>query len=120
MKTCVMLYVSNVEESAEFWLKYFDFSFKESFDLGETKSIVISDGQSFSMQFFQIDFIKVVSPMVSLETPSIMFTVDDFEALRQKLLADGFFVGEVQKQGTTSVCNFQDNEGRYFAMSSQG
>lgn len=119
MKTCVMLYVNNVEESAEFWLKYFEFTFEESFDLGETKSIIISDGQSFSMQFFQVDFIKVVSPMVSLETPSIMFTVNDFEGLRQNLLADGFFVGEVQVQETRLVCNFQDNEGRYLAVSSQ-
>lgn len=111
----VMLYVKNVEETATFWETYLDFTRQAEIDLGPSTSIILGNHQPFAIQLFDIEFIKQVSPEVSLETPSLMFQVADLEAVQQKLKASGTFVNEISQHGNQLSFNFADNEGRYFA-----
>lgn len=110
----VMLYVKNVEETATFWETYLGFSQTE-LDLGPSTSIILSNDKNFSLQLFDREFIKQVSPEVSLETPSLMLHVDDLAAVHQRLKTGPTFVNDISQHGDSLSFNFADNEGRYFA-----
>lgn len=111
----VMLYVKNVKETAAFWETYLDFNRQAELDLGSSTSIILGNNHPFSIQLFDIEFIKQVSPEVSLESPSLMLHVDNLEAVHQKLKTGPTFVNDISQHGDSLSFNFADNEGRYFA-----
>ena len=111
----VMLYVTNVEETATFWETYLGFTREQTLELGPSTSIVLGNNHNFSIQLFESDFIKQVSPEVSTETPSLMLKTANLEVLHTKLKTAGTFVSDITDLGGQHTFNFADNEGRYFA-----
>ncbi len=111
----VMLYVKNVEETATFWETYLGFKRQAELELGPSCSIILGNNKQFAIQLFDSEFIKQVSPEISLETPSLMLHVDDLAAVHQKLTTGNTFVNDISQQGDSLSFNFADNEGRYFA-----
>ena len=113
----IMLYVKDVEETAKFWERYLDFNRQQEIEVGPSTSIILSNDKNFAIQLFDVEFIKQVSPEISLETPSLMLHVDDLEAVHKKLKTGNTFVNDIASHGGNLSFNFADNEGRYFACS---
>ena len=117
MKTAIlMIYVENVSDTKEFWENYLGFTEEKVIDLGQSQSVVLTLENNFTVQLFEKEFIRSVSPEVSLEMPSIAFYVDDLEASHQHIAKSGNFISEIMNHGGQESFNFQDNEGHYLAV----
>ncbi|WP_153455292.1 VOC family protein [Companilactobacillus mishanensis] len=112
-----MLYVDDVELIADF--------FKDALNAEIIKKTKLQDGSfelklkvldQVNINLYNVDFIKNFSPMVSLETPSIMFLTDDVEATHEQISKYSKDVGDIMVQGCQKVFNFSDPEGHYFAI----
>lgn len=116
----VMLYVDNVEESVQFW-KTLDFKVVGENELPEGfKSFEVKpENGETSFVIFDKEFIKKYSPMVSLETPSLMFNTDDIDALYNSFKEKNVTVGELAEMSGMRVFNFADKEDNYFAVMQQ-
>lgn len=115
----VMVYVDDVEAAKEFWTTKFDFVVKETIELPEDfkgYDLAPNDDAETSMTLFSKDFIRKYSPEVSLETPSLMFEVENIEALYVECKTRGVEVGELVEIPGTKTFNFQDGQGNYFAV----
>ncbi|MQS52084.1 VOC family protein [Companilactobacillus mishanensis] len=113
----LMLYVDDVELIADF--------FKDALNAEIIKKTKLQDGSfelklkvldQVNINLYNVDFIKNFSPMVSLETPSIMFLTDDVEATHEQISKYSKDVGDIMVQGCQKVFNFSDPEGHYFAI----
>ena len=115
----VMVYVEDVEAAKEFWTTKFDFVVKETIELPEDfkgYDLAPNDDAETSMKLFSKDFIRKYSTEVSLETPSLMFEVENIEALYEESKTRGIEVGELVEIPGTKTFNFQDGQGNYFAV----
>lgn len=115
----VMVYVDDVEAAKEFWTTKFDFVVKETIELPEDfkgYDLAPNDDAETSMTLFSKDFIRKYSPEVSLETPSLMFEVENIEAVYEESKNRGIEVGELVEIPGTKTFNFQDGQGNYFAV----
>ena len=115
----VMVYVDDVEAAKEFWTTKFDFVVKETIELPEDfkgYDFAPNDDAETSMTLFSKDFIRKYSPELSLETPSLMFEVENIESLYEKSKTRGVEVGELVEIPGTKTFNFQDGQGNYFAV----
>ncbi|MGM0124108.1 hypothetical protein IGI37_001482 [Enterococcus sp. AZ194] len=114
----IMLYVDDVEGSAEFWksLGFYEFERQE---MEGTLIVEIGLSESAESRFVLYDrkFIETHSPEVALNSPSIMFASDDIVALYKRLQEQGVVMGDLVKLGEEMVFNFSDNDGNYFAVS---
>lgn len=116
--TTIMIYVDNMEESIDFWKNFFDFSETQRLSLTDTDETILltQPGGGVDLQFFTKDFIRHNSPEVSLETPSLIFDVKEFDQLYQTLKNNAYFVGDIIQHGDAPMFNFADNEQRYFVV----
>lgn len=115
----VMVYVDDVEAAKEFWTTKFDFVVKETIELPEDfkgYDLAPNDDAETSMTLFSKDFIRKYSPELSLETPSLMFEVENIESLYEESKNRGVEVGELVEIPGTKTFNFQDGQGNYFAV----
>lgn len=116
----VMLYVENVEESVKFWESIgFKVVGENALPEGFKSFEVKADKGETSFVIFDKEFIKKYSPMVSLETPSLMFNTDDIDALYNDFKEKGITVGELAEMPGMRVFNFADKEAHYFAVMQQ-
>lgn len=118
----VMLYVDHQEAVIKFWTDKVGFRIIAENTLPENfKSVEIAPHQESepSLVVFDKAFIKKYSPMVSLEPPSLMFNVNDAEALYNEFKAKGINVGELTEMPGMKVFNFSDPDENYFAVMEQ-
>ena len=118
----VMLYVDHQEAVIKFWTDQVGFKIIAENPLPENfKSVEIAPHQESetSLVVFDKAFIKKYSPMVSLEPPSLMFNVNDVEALYHEFKAKGINVGELTEMPGMKVFNFSDPDENYFAVMEQ-
>ncbi|OJG99144.1 glyoxalase [Enterococcus termitis] len=115
-----MLYVTNVEESSQFWQKI-GFVEKERDAVDGTLVVEVgpSDSSDTSIVLYDLAFIQKHSPEVAGNTPSLMFFSDDIVSLYKKMKDAGVRVGEMVQLPTGLVFNFADNDENYFAVSGQ-
>lgn len=115
----VMVYVDDVEAAKEFWKTKFDFVVKETIELPEDfkgYDLAPNEAAETTMTLFSKAFIEKYSPEVSLGTPSLMFEVENIEALYEESKTRGVEVGELVEIPGTKTFNFQDGQGNYFAV----
>ena len=115
----VMLYVDNQEQSVAFWTKDLGFVIKsEDIIYDDYKSVEVAPGldSETSIVIFDKAFIKEASPEVSLETPSLMFGVQDIDALYADFQNKGIRCGDIVETPDGRVFNFSDDEENYFAV----
>lgn len=114
----IMLYVTDVEASAQFWKKIgFVEKQREAVDGTLVVEIAPSDKAETQLVLYELAFIQQHSPEVAGNTPSLMFFAEDILGLYQKMRSAGVQVGEMIQLPTGLVFNFVDNDGNYFAVS---
>ncbi|HBV23509.1 MAG TPA: glyoxalase/bleomycin resistance/extradiol dioxygenase family protein [Jeotgalicoccus sp.] len=116
----VMLYVQDIDMAVDFWTNQLGFTVKEKLDLMENYKgyEVASDAESeTTIVMFPLEFIEKYSPEVSRETPSLMFEVENIEAVYEELKEKGVNVGELVEIPGMKTFNFNDGQENYFAVS---
>jgi len=113
----IMLYVTDVEASSQFWQKIgFVEVQREAVDGTLVIEIAPSPTAEVIIVLYELAFIQQHSPEVASNTPSIMFTSNDVMALYQKMKNADVKVGELIQLPTGLVFNFSDNDGNYYAV----
>ncbi|RAK44420.1 glyoxalase/bleomycin resistance/extradiol dioxygenase family protein [Macrococcus epidermidis] len=115
----VMLYVKDQAQAVKFWTEVMQFEIiNESVLIEEYKSYEIgaTKESETTIVLFDRAFIEKYSPGVTLDPPSLMFEVDDLEALYKRMKSMDVTVGELVEMPTGKVFNFSDFEGNYFAV----
>ncbi|MBF0754447.1 VOC family protein [Jeotgalicoccus nanhaiensis] len=116
----VMLYVEDTNSALEFWTQKMDFTVKEELSLMENfkgYKVAPDENSETSLVIFPIAFIEKYSPEVSLETPSLMFEVENIEAVYEDLKERDVYVGELVEIPAMKTFNFFDGQDNYFAVS---
>ncbi|ALS38680.1 putative lactoylglutathione lyase [Enterococcus rotai] len=116
----IMLYVTNVEESSQFWQKI-GFVEKERDAVDGTLVVEIAPIETAETMIvlYDLAFIQKHSPEVAGNTPSLMFFAEDVVELYKKMKDADVRVGELVQLPTGLVFNFADNDENYFAVSGQ-
>ncbi|MCE4956401.1 VOC family protein [Macrococcoides caseolyticum] len=115
----VMLYVKDQLKSVEFFTEVMGFEIKATTPLMEDyQSYEVAAGKDSetTIVIFDRAFIEKYSPGVTLDPPSLMFEVDDLDALYQHMQSMQITVGELVDMPAGRVFNFSDYEGNYFAV----
>ena len=116
----VMLYVKDIDMAVDFWTNQLGFTVKEKLDLMENYKgyEVAPDAESeTTIVLFPFEFIEKYSPEVSRETPSLMFEVENIEAVYEELKEKDVHVGELVEIPGMKTFNFNDGQENYFAVS---
>lgn len=112
-KMRTMLYVDDVEETAQWWQDNLGATVIEVNVLSdESNNIVITIAPGAELSFFSKAYVRQYSPEVLGSTPSLMFFTKDFEALHDRLTT----AGDIVDNNGTRAFNFRDPEGNYFAV----
>lgn len=114
----VMLYVEDVNAVKEFWLNQVGFELIEEHKSPEMHYAEIAPTAQSETHFvlFERAMIEKSAPELNFGTPSLMFRTEDANALYQTFQAKGITVGELVERGESTVFNFADVEGNYFAV----
>lgn len=114
---CTMLYVDDVAANADFFLAlgFVEIARQTIMDF-ETVTVAPTAEGNARLQFFNIDFIRQMSPEVADSKPSILFTVSNIKEMHAKVAAQGLFTSDLQDMGGKSTFNFQSPDGSYFAF----
>ncbi|MDR2278653.1 MAG: VOC family protein [Vagococcus sp.] len=116
----VMLYVSNVEKSTDFWQQGFNVSSLETIQLPDNYlSVKLFLQHGFALQLFDKEFIQKYSPEVAMNTPSILFSTTDFDSLHNQLNQISPFVSDISEQAGKKHFTFSDYDEHYFAVTEE-
>ncbi|WP_158727519.1 VOC family protein [Levilactobacillus enshiensis] len=112
-KTRVMLYVTDVERSAQFWQDYFELSLVSKTPLADgSQNVVLAVSAGTELSLFSRQFIEKYSPEVLDNVPSLMFFSDRFEELHDELPG----ATEIVDDNGQLAFGFPDPDGIYFAV----
>lgn len=101
------------------WTSKLNFTVKEELELMENFKgyEVAPDMESeTTIVMFPLAFIEKYSPEVSRETPSLMFEVENIEAVYEELKEKDVNVGELVEIPEMKTFNFNDGQDNYFAV----
>lgn len=113
----VMVYVDDVEKVAAFFEQAAGTPRADEKKLIDgSKTITVPILPEASLQFYSRAFIQKYSPEVMLNSPSIMFYVDDLASAHARLLQMGATVNEIVLVGNQQTFNFADPEGNWYAV----
>lgn len=87
--------------------------------LGLGEHSVVSLSQSpvdVALQLVPLEMMKDNPDNLDLATPSICFYVNNLDAERERLIANGVEVSEIMQHGDVATFGFSDNESRWFAV----
>jgi len=113
MKTRIMIYVDDVDMSVEFWTDEFGAQVVARQTLnGGYQNVIVGISADVELSLFPRDYIRIYSPEVSENVPSLMFFSDDFDKLHDDLIS----AGEITEVNGVLTFNFQDPEGNYFVV----
>lgn len=116
----IMLYVTDVNASSDFWQKIgFVELERDSLDGTVVVEIAPSEQAETRIVLYDLAFIQKHSPEVAGNTPSLMFQSDDIMKLYQTMKEAGVKVGDMVQLPTGLVFNFADNDENYFAVSGE-
>jgi len=112
-KTRIMLYVTDVDQTVNFWQENFALPIVATNALPDgSQNIVLQMNAGTELSFFSRDFIKKFSPEVLDDVPSLMFFSDNFDALHEKLAG----ATPIADNNGLPTFAFPDPDGRYFAV----
>ncbi|KRL25936.1 hypothetical protein FC47_GL001976 [Limosilactobacillus mucosae DSM 13345] len=112
-----MIYVDDVEKVAAFFEQAAGTPrISEETMIDGSKTITVPVLPEASLQFYSRNFIQKYSPEVALNSPSIMFYVDDLASAHARLLQMGATVNEIVLVGSQQTFNFADPEGNWYAV----
>ena len=106
----VMLYVSNVEASADFWKNKVGFERVEKQTQGDYVTYIVAPKLDSEVSFVLHD------KAIDLATPSILFETTDIDSTYQELTANEVMTNPIVDMGSMRVFNFSDNDNNYFAI----
>lgn len=113
----VVLYVTNPEECLRFWTDKVGMVEKSRKAAGELAVVEVGFAdQDFSFELVPLALMKENPDGLDLATPSIAFRVDDLDATRAELVANGVLATEPGEHSGVMAFAFQDNESRWFAV----
>ena len=114
----VMLYVSNQDQSRDFWTEKLGFRVVAEEDNGQGfRWIEIAPpGADTTIVLQNKEFVAKMEPGMNLGTPSLMFYTDNAEQLHQDLKSKNVKVGDIVELPSGKVFIFADNEENYFAV----
>lgn len=113
----LMIYVDDVEKVAAFFEQAAGTPrISEETMIDGSKMITVPILPEASLQFYIRAFIQKYSPEVALNSPSIMFCVDDLASAHARLLQMGATVNEIVLVGSQQTFNFADPEGNWYAV----
>lgn len=113
----VMLYVSNQDESKDFWTEKLGFEVVSEETNGPMKWIEVAPkGAATSIVLHNKEFVAQMNPDMNLGTPSLMFFTEDLDQLYRDLTSKKVTVGEIVELPGGRVFNFADHEENYFAV----
>lgn len=119
-KIKIMLYVSDVEESSQFWQRIgFVEREREAMDGTLVVEITPNENAQVSIVLYELAFIQQHSPEVAGNTPSLMFHSDDIMALYKTMKEANVQIGELVQLPSGLVFNFVDNDNNYFVVSGE-
>lgn len=113
----VMLYVSNQDESRDFWTEKLGFEVISEENNGQVRWIEVAPkGAATSIVLHNKEFVAKMNPEMNLGTPSIMYFTENLDQLHRDLTNKNITVGEIVELPSGRVFNFADNEENYFAV----
>lgn len=113
----VMLYVSNQDESRDFWTEKLGFEVISEETNGPVRWIEIAPkGATTSIVLHNKEFVAQMNPEVNLGTPSLMYFTENLDQLYRDLASKNITVGKIVELPSGRVFNFADNEENYFAV----
>ncbi|AIQ63952.1 glyoxalase [Paenibacillus stellifer] len=113
----VMLYVSNQDESKDFWTEKLGFEVVSEETNGPMKWIEVAPkGAATSIVLHNKEFVAQMNPDMNLGTPSLMYFTEDLDQLYRDLTSKKVTVGEIMELPGGRVFNFADHEDNYFAV----
>lgn len=116
MKTRIMIYVDDVDMNVEFWTDEFNAKVVARQTLnGGYQNVIVGISEEVELSIFPKDYIRIYSPEVSENVPSLMFFSKDFYQLHDDLIS----AGEVSEVNGVLTFNFQDPEGNYFVVAKE-
>ncbi|SET02558.1 VOC family protein [Paenibacillus sp. NFR01] len=112
----VMLYVSNLDESKQFWTEKLGFEVIVDNADAPVRGIEIAPpGAATRIVLFNKEQVAELHPEMNYGTPSLMFFTDKFDELYSGLKEKNVTVGEIVEI-PERVFNFADDEDNYFAV----
>lgn len=112
----VVLYVESTDKSVEFWTTQIGMSVQSVLELGEHSVVSLSQSPvDVALQLVPLEMMKDNPDNLDLATPSICFYVNNLDAERERLIANGVEVSEIMQHGVATF-GFSDNESRWFAV----
>ncbi len=119
-QTTIMLYVTDVEKSADFWQQGFNINHLETIQLPENfLSVKLFLQDNFALQLFDKEFIARFSPEVATNSPSILFSTENIQELHNNLTKVSPFVSDISDQMGKKQFNFSDNDENFFAVTEE-
>ncbi|MNV76673.1 Glyoxalase-like domain protein [compost metagenome] len=113
----VMLYVSNQDESKDFWTEKLGFEVVSEETNGPMKWIEVAPkGAATSIVLHNKELVAQMNPDMNLGTPSLMYFTEDLDQLYRDLTSKKVTVGEIVELPGGRVFNFADHEDNYFAV----
>ncbi|HEL1550517.1 VOC family protein [Streptococcus suis] len=114
----VMLYVNDIEASAQFWKEKMGFERVEKQVQGPQTSYIIAPKSDSEVQFVLHDKAEVaeMEPEMFLGIPSILMASADVEKTYQEFIERGVNANPVMDLGFMKTFNFSDEEGNYYAV----
>jgi len=115
----VMLYVDDQDKAVAFWTEKAGFVVRSEENNGEGMKwyeIAPSADAETTIVLHDKAVVAKMSPMVNLQTPSLMFYADNIEAMYDDFKAKGVTVGQLVEMPMGKVFNFADAEDNYFAV----
>ena len=115
----VVLYVTDAEACLEFWTLKVGMVEKGRKSAGDFSIVQVGfKNQPFSFELVPLALMADNPHGLDLATPSIAFNVENLEAAREKLVSAGVQATEVGNPTGIESFAFSDNEGRWFAVTS--
>lgn len=115
----VVLYVTDADECRKFWTEKVGMVEKGRKSAGDFSIVHVGfEDQSFSFELVPLALMADNPHGLDLATPSIAFNVENLEAARKKLVSAGVEATEVGNPTGIESFAFSDNEGRWFAVTS--
>lgn len=115
----VMLYVNNQDEVLRFWTEKLGFQVIAEENNGQGMrwiEIAPSEEAETSLILHNKEWVAKMSPMVNLDSPSLMFFTTDIDRLYKDLTGKNVKVGDLVTMPFGKVFNFADCEDHYFAV----
>jgi lactoylglutathione lyase len=113
----VVLYVEDAAACLRFWTEKVGMVEKDRKQAGPVSIVKVGfPDQPFAFELVPLALMQDNPSGLDLATPSIAFHVDDLDAARSALVAQGVQATEVGEHSGAASFAFADNENRWFAV----